>query len=65
MKKIEDMIIELVYLETKISKATYDGRGVQGAVKKRNSVINKLSKELGLDSKYIKEMIELWWMYRN
>lgn len=55
MKKIEDMIIELVYLETKISKATYDGRGVQGAVKKRNSVISKLSKELGLDNEYLKE----------
>lgn len=55
MKKIEDMIIELVYLETKISKATYDGRGVQGAVKKKDSVINKLSKELGLDNEYLKK----------
>lgn len=54
MKKIEDMIIELVHLETKISKATYDGRGVQGAVKKKDSVINKLSKELGLDNEYLK-----------
>lgn len=55
MKKIEDMIIELVYLETKISKATYDGRGVQGAVKKKDSIINKLSKELGLDNEYLKK----------
>lgn len=56
--KIENLIVELVHVETKISKATYDGRGVKGAANKRDSIINKLSKELGLDSEYIKERIQ-------
>lgn len=55
--KIENMIIELLLLESKMTKATYDGRGVQTAARKRDSLIKKMSKEMDLDVKYLLEKI--------
>ena len=53
----ENLILELLNNEVKLTHAVNSGRSINGLVARQGKLVERLSKELQLDEKYIKASI--------
>lgn len=53
----ENLILELLNNEMKMTHAVNSGRGIKGLVARQEKIVERLSEELQLDEKYIKASI--------
>lgn len=55
---IENLILELLSIEIKITHAVNSGRGVNTISKRQDKILEELSEKLNLDIDYLKKEIE-------